>query len=98
MGGAPYRRQRDLEFTSGAIPVSELVRKIGAVRDFVPGVVARLSTTELESEFPEMVFGAPISTQQLLISLHGHLNYHLGQIDYLRRFLGRGEAIEFAGL
>ena len=65
---------------------------------FVRGIVARLSTAELEADFPEKVFGAPISTQQLLISLHGHLNDHLGQIDYLRRFLGQGEAVELVGL
>jgi hypothetical protein len=98
LGGTPYRRQREREFRSRAVPASELVRRIDAVRELVPGIVARLSGAELESDFPEMVFGAPTSTQQVLISLHGHLNYHLGQIDYLRRFLGQGEAIEFAGL
>jgi hypothetical protein len=98
LGGAPYRRRREMEFSSGAIPASELLRRIGAVRELIARIVARLSTAELEADFPEKVFGAPISTQQLLISLHGHLNYHLGQIDYLRRFFGQGDAVEFAGL
>lgn len=30
--------------------------------------------------------------------LHGHLNYHLGQIDYLRRVLTGEGAIQLASL
>jgi len=38
-------------------------------------------------EYPEVVLGAATSTQEFLIHLYGHLNWHLGQIDYLRRIL-----------
>jgi hypothetical protein len=38
----------------------------------------------------------PLSTQQFVIALFGHLSYHTGQIDYLRRILTAGKAIEFA--
>jgi hypothetical protein len=34
----------------------------------------------------------------MLIHLAGHLNYHLGQIDYLRRVLTSDGAIELAGI
>ena len=45
----------------------------------------------LDATYPEQVLGAPISTRQFLVHLAGHLNYHLGQIDYLRRTLtGQG--------
>jgi hypothetical protein len=33
-----------------------------------------------------------------LIHLHGHFNYHLGQIDYLRRILTEGATVQYAGL
>lgn len=34
------------------------------------------------------MLGMPLSTQAFLIRLHGRLNYHLGQLDYLRRLAG----------
>jgi hypothetical protein len=98
LGGVPYGRQRKLEFSLRAIPAADLIQRIGAVEELIPGIVSGLSQRQLESAYPENVFGAPISAQQFLISLHGHLNYHLGQIDYLRRTLTHGTAIEFAGL
>jgi hypothetical protein len=33
-----------------------------------------------------------------LIHLNGHLNYHLGQIDYLRRFATGRAAIDLASI
>jgi hypothetical protein len=33
------------------------------------------------------VLGEPLTTRQFVVHLYGHLNYHLGQIDYLRRVL-----------
>ena len=37
-------------------------------------------------------------TRQWLIHLYGHLNYHLGQVDYLRRFATGNGAIDLAAL
>ncbi|MBI2681484.1 MAG: DinB family protein [Candidatus Solibacter usitatus] len=98
LGRVPYTRQRSLEFSLRDIPAAELTQRIEAVKELVPGIVAGLTPAELQSTYPEMVFGAPISTLQLLLSLYGHLNYHMGQIDYLRRVLTGGAKIEFAGL
>jgi hypothetical protein len=95
LGHVPYDRHRSLEFSVREIAAVELIQRIGAVQELIPGIVAGLSIGELEATYPEEVFGAPISTQQFLISLHGHLNYHLGQVDYLRRILTQGAAIEF---
>ena len=98
LGGVAYERRRDAEFSERGLSRGELIQRIGEVKELVPRVVGGLPETALEAMFPENVFGAPISTRQLLISLHGHLNYHLGQIDYLRRLLTGGAAIEFVGL
>jgi hypothetical protein len=64
----------------------------------VPRVVAALSTAQLDAIYPEPYDNQPISTRQLLIHLNGHLNYHLGQMDYLRRFVTGNGAIELAAL
>jgi hypothetical protein len=64
----------------------------------LPTAVAALTPQQLESEFPKQVWGRPIITGQFLIHLYGHLNYHLGQIGYLRRMLTGASAIYLAEL
>ena len=71
--------------TTRDLPRSELAARIAALEASIPGVVASLSTEALEARFPEDVLGAPLPTRHFLMHLHGHLTYHLGQIDYLRR-------------
>ena len=67
------------------------------VKAAIPPVIAGLSAAQLEAPFPENVLGKPLTSRQFLVHLEGHLNYHLGQVDYLRRVTtGRG-AIELAG-
>jgi hypothetical protein len=51
---------------------------------------------QLAAVYPEQVLGTPITTRQFAIHLSGHLNYHLGQIDYLRRFITGNGAIDLA--
>ena len=98
LGGIPYRRTRDQEFAATGIPVAQLAARIEDVRRLVPSAIEQLSQARMQERFPEDPFGAPISTQSFLISVHGHLNYHLGQIDYLRRILTQGNAVEYVQL
>lgn len=69
-----------------------------AVKSTIPAIIARLTESELDARFPEQVLGVPMSTRQFLVHLYGHLNYHLGQVDYLRRLVTGHGAIELAGL
>jgi hypothetical protein len=98
LGEVPYERRRDAEFSSRDVSKADLVKKVEGLIELVPRIVASLPPAVLESKYPQNVFANLASTQQLVISLHGHLNFHLGQIDYLRRILTKGKAIEFAGL
>lgn len=98
LGRIDYTRDRPLEFSQRGVPQAELIARIAVVRDMVPRVIAELSGERLDALYPEEVLGAPISTRQFLIHLNGHLNYHLGQIDYLRRMTTGNGAIPLAGL
>ncbi|MGE0463646.1 MAG: DinB family protein [Vicinamibacterales bacterium] len=93
-----YRRDRPAEFSTRGVSREELARRAGALREEIPAVIASLSDAELSATFPEMVLGAPTSTRQFLIHLSGHLNYHLGQIDYLRRVSTGSGALVLAEL
>jgi DinB superfamily len=98
LGGVAFCRDRPLEFSAAGVPAADLVRRIEEVKGVVAGTFSGLSEERLKATFPENVLGVPISTRQFLIHLNGHLNYHLGQIDTLRRILNEGAALEYAGL
>ena len=51
----------------------------------IPGVIERMTPARWDDLFPENVLGEPLTNRQFVAHLYGHLNYHLGQIDYLRR-------------
>jgi hypothetical protein len=98
LGGVEYQRQRPLEFSTAGLTAREIATRIEHVRDLVPPVIAALTAAQRAATYPESVYGTPISTGQFILSLYAHLNYHLGQIDYVRRVLTGGGALPFAGL
>ena len=98
LGGVTYARNRKQEFSATGLARAELKERIEALASSIPKVISGLSGADWESVYPEQVLGIPLSTAQFLIHLHGHFNYHLGQIDYLRRVLTQGGAVDFAQL
>lgn len=87
LGKLPYSRNRELEFSSRGISRDDLVTRITELSQSIPSVIQELSAEQMEMEYPEVVLEAATSTQEFLIHLYGHLNWHLGQINYLRRIL-----------
>lgn len=98
LGGITYQRQREQEFNQKNLLASELIARTEDLRQVIPSVIAALPPEALEATYPVDVFKKQMSTHQFLIHLQGHLNWHLGQIDYLRRFLTKNSAIELAAL
>ena len=97
LGKIAYKRDRPLEFSARGVERAELIARLEAVKASIPPVIAALSDADLDAMYPENVTGKPMTTRQWLIHLDGHLNYHLGQVDYLRRFATGNGAIELAG-
>lgn len=57
----------------------------------IPRVLEAVTPERWDEPFPENVLGTPLGHGHFVIHLYGHFNYHLGQIDYLRRALsGQG--------
>ena len=98
LGQLAFKRDRPLEFSARGVERSELIARLEAVKSQIPAVIAALSEAQLAAIYPENVLGKPITTRQFLIHLEAHLNYHLGQVDYLRRFATGKGAIGLAGL
>lgn len=97
LGNLAYTRNRELEFSLKGITRHALRLRMEELRRSIPAVVEALSPEQMEKEYPETVIEVAMSTQKFLLHLFGHLNYHLGQIDYLRRILTGDGAIRPAG-
>lgn len=89
LGNIPYERQRDKEFSDRDIPQSQLIQAIDETKEAVLTTLQSLSSEVLASNYPSNVFGYEMTTEYFLVHLYGHLDYHLGQINYHRRLLNR---------
>lgn len=87
LGGSSYVRDRDLEFSSAAIPRDALLTGIDKTRAVVTRTLEKLNDEELAKPYPIEVFGEPMTTEFFLTHLATHLSWHLGQINYHRRLL-----------
>ena len=87
LGGTDFRRDRPAEFASRDIPKRQLILQLEETKTMLTTVLPQLNAARLEGIYPEEVLGYPITTRYFLIHLYGHLNYHLGQVNYLRRVL-----------
>jgi uncharacterized damage-inducible protein DinB len=88
LGNSGYVRHREAEFNSRNVPKEKLIQEIEATRHIVSQTLQNLEVEIMEQTYPEHVFNRPMSTGYFLIHLAGHLNYHLGQINYHRRLTG----------
>ncbi len=86
LGNTGYIRNRPLEFTE-KITKNSLLEKIEKTQVVVFKTLESLNPDHLERIYPEDVLGYRMTTEYFLIHLLGHLNYHLGQINYHRRIL-----------
>lgn len=80
-----YVRNRELEFAARGIPRHLLLDEILKTKETVKHTLQQLEPEILEQEYPVQVWGYPVTTLFFLIHLAGHLNYHLGQVNYHRR-------------
>ena len=89
LGNIAYERVREKEFSDKNIPTAVLVKSLEGTLQAVTQTLRNLNDEELDKVYPLDVFGKEMTTGWFLIHLYGHLNYHLGQINYHRRLLNR---------
>jgi hypothetical protein len=82
-----YVRNRDQEFALKNVPRKELIEQLEALITIINQTLNALTPEDMEKEYP-MFFDQPgTSVQYVTVQLLAHLNYHLGQVNYLRRVL-----------
>ena len=86
LGKTGYVRNRPAEFTEKTTK-EHLLKTLETTTEMVKNVISGLDQSVLDQIYPDNVFGFEMKTDYFLIHLVGHLNYHLGQINYHRRIL-----------
>ena len=86
-GATGYIRDRELEFSSTNIPKDDLLLEIDKTISVVDNTLDKITASQLELEYPILVFDKKTTTYYFLIHLTTHLAYHLGQINYHRRLI-----------
>jgi len=87
LGKTGYIRNRENEFKLKNVPKEDLLAKIDSTIKMMEEILETINEEIWASTYPHEVFGYSMETGFFLIHLYGHLNYHLGQVNYLRRGL-----------
>jgi hypothetical protein len=87
LGHTGYARNREQEFSSKGVDRKLLVSQLEELIPMINLTVATLTQDQMEAEYPMMFDNAKKPNSYVLLQLSLHLNYHLGQVNYLRRFL-----------
>lgn len=86
LGNSGYIRNREEEF-AGRVSSQKIVEDIEETIGVVKNTLAKLSEEDFSKTYPLQVFGEEMSTGYFIYHLLGHLNYHLGQVNYHRRLI-----------
>ncbi len=87
LGNSGYVRIREAEFGDKNVATATLLKEIKTTQKIVSKTLTSVTPKQLAANYPIEVFGKPMTTSFFLMHLSGHLNYHLGQINYHRRLL-----------
>lgn len=87
LGHTGYVRDRDQEFIKKGVARKILVAELEALIPMIRSTFQGLTPELMDREFPIFFDKPKTTTNYVLVQLLAHLNYHLGQINYLRRTL-----------
>jgi len=82
-----YVRDRNQEFTQKGVPRKDLVTQLQQLIPMITGTLNAFTADRMEEKYPLMFDDMDVPNSYVLVQLLAHLNYHLGQVNYLRRVL-----------
>lgn len=82
-----YVRDRDQEFIRKGVERKVLVAQLEELIPMIKKTIDGLTQDEMNAEYPIFFDKPKTSNSYVLTQLSLHLNYHLGQVNYLRRIL-----------
>lgn len=87
LGNTGYVRNYEEEFTKKDIPREQLLKDLEAAKILVRNTLLDLSENDLNKMYPKRVHEKEVPVYWFLSHLLTHVNYHLGQMNYLRRVI-----------
>lgn len=87
LGNTGYIRNREREFSGKAVAKAALLAQMEELIPIINKTLAGLSDEQMEADYPIPFDNAIRSNSYVLVQLLVHLNYHIGQVNYLRRIL-----------
>ena len=87
LGKTGFVRERDKEFSDRNVSKENLLKGLSEALEIVKITLPKLSDEDLQKDFPIPFLEKIRPTIEILFILFGHLNYHLGQVNYHRRIL-----------
>lgn len=85
LGNTGYIDNREYDFKSDPVSKDEVIQKLETAIKTIDSTLKKLDSTKLDEDYPIEFGGQKMSVGKVLIMLYGHLNYHLGQLNYHRR-------------
>jgi hypothetical protein len=82
-----YVRDRDQEFIRKGVARKVLVAQLEELIILIRETLDELTPEAMEEDYPIPFDGSKRPVSYVLIQLTLHINYHLGQVNYLRRVL-----------
>ncbi len=85
IGQIPYTRQRDREFADKDLPKETVLNGLETAHQVVSQALDNYSAEQWSAPYPDLSPWQGKTQGEVLLILLAHLNYHLGQLNYLRR-------------
>jgi len=82
-----YIRDRDLEFFKKGVDRKELVAQLQMLIPMLRQTLNAFNQEQMEADYPLIFDNMKVSNCYLFVRMLAHLDYHLGQVNYLRRML-----------
>ena len=90
IGNSGYVRDREAEFADRGVPRDQMLENIDNTIQVVTRAILEFPEDRFGDTYPHVVFKEPMTYEYFMFHLLGHLNYHLGQVNYHRRLLDNG--------
>ena len=82
-----YVRDREAEFNDKNVPKIQILESITRTQRMVDNAFDSFTLEQMKKTYPIELWNKQFTAGFFLMHLYGHLNYHLGQINYIRRIL-----------
>lgn len=96
LGGYAYVRDRDAEFNQTTFTQTQMLAELDQLHEIVVGTLEALDEQKMEEEYPREVLDMfPEQTVRLVLThLLAHLSWHLGHLNYHRRWVTQVQAAQ----